>query len=69
MNQEDETDELPPECLAEHTDAIEQSSQSETDLSEPLDDHARLTKAIMILEQEMLREGGEISRHDKGDAT
>ena len=46
MNQKDEIDALLPEWLAEHAISIKQLCQSEIDLSELLDDHARLTNAI-----------------------
>ncbi len=46
MNQKDETDALLPEWLAEQPAGIEQLSQSETNVDELINDHARLIKAI-----------------------
>ena len=46
MNQKDETDALLSEWLSEQPAGIKQLSQSETDLNELIDDHARLIKAI-----------------------
>jgi len=46
MNQKDETDALLPEGLSEQPAGIKQLSQSETNVDELINDHARLIKAI-----------------------
>lgn len=50
MSQKDQSNPLLPEWLTEQTAGIKQLSQSETDLKELIDDHARLIDAIIYWE-------------------
>ena len=50
MSQKAETDPSLPDGLTEETESMKQLSQSETDLKELIDDHARLIDAIIYWE-------------------